>query len=290
MPAALQADAIRRYYASDRNLRIHEETHARYCVPKIDFARWTLATVDWAGDEVILDVGAGRGSHYSRLIAEQPGVSYYALDLSPHLLSNHPCAVDRRALGDAMILPFADDSFDVVMANHVLYHLSDIDGCLSEIKRVLKPEGRVLAATDSLHSLPELQVLIRRAIVLLSKNGAQALPPALPCDAFALENGTRILARHFYAVVRHDLPCQLIFDDVEPAIEYLDSMRDLRQHSLPGDVAWDDMMLIMRQQLTQLLQLLGKLEINLACGALVASDRGDFIREFVNSNRAESGD
>ena len=87
------------------------------------------------------------------------------------------------------------------MANHVLYHLEDIDGGLAEIKRVLKPDGKLLAATDSIHTLPELQILLRRAIVLLTSNGAsQVHPPDLPCNAFALENGTRMLARHFFAV------------------------------------------------------------------------------------------
>ncbi|MCY3864214.1 MAG: class I SAM-dependent methyltransferase, partial [Chloroflexi bacterium] len=194
--------------------------------------------------------------------------------------------VDCLAFGDPLKLPYANDSFDVVMANHVLYNVGDIDGCLAEIKRVLKPNGRVLASTDSLHTTPELQVLIRRAIVLLSENGANVQPLSLPCDSFALENGTRILARHFYAVVRHDLPRQLVFDAVEPALEYLESMRDLRQHDLPDDVSWDDMMLIMQQQMTQLLQLLGKLEINIACGALVASDCGGFINEFVEREQA----
>ena len=222
------------------------------------------------------------------MIQKQPRITYFALDLSPNLLLNHPCAADHLALGDAMQLPYTDDSFDIVMANHVLFHLADIEAGLAEIKRVLKPDGRVLAATDSLQTLPELQVLIRRAIVLLSKNGAQINPPTLLCDTFALENGTRILARHFYAVVRHDLPCQLIFDDVEPAMEYLDSMRELRQHSLPEDVSWDDMMLIMRQQMTQLMQLLGKLEINLAVGVLIASDCGGFIHDFVARDHADA--
>ena len=250
-------------------------------MPNVDFVRWTLDTIDWSGDEFILDIGAGTGSHYACLIQDQPEIAYFALDLSPSLLLNHPCAADRLVLGDAMRLPYNDNSFDIVMANHVLYHLADIEGGLAEIKRVLKPDGRVLAATDSLQTLPELQVLIRRAIVMLSANGAEANPPRLPCDGFALENGTRILARHFYAVVRHDLPCQLVFDDVEPALEYLDSMRELRQGGLPDDVSWDDMMLIMRQQMTQLLQLVGKLELNLVIGALVASDCGGFIGDFV---------
>lgn len=281
MPAAELDDAIRRYYATDRNLRILEETCARYAVPRTDYAAWTLDTLDWAGDEIILDIGAGSGSHYSRLIQNQPQLEYYAVDLSPSLLRKHPGAADCLAVGDALHLPYPDDSFDVVMANHVLYHLRDIDAALAEIKRVLKPAGRVLASTDSLHTTAELQVLIRRAVVLLSENGAQVQPLSLPCDPFALENGTRILARHFYAVVRHDLPRQLVFDAVEPAMDYLESMRDLRQHDLPDDVSWDDMMLIMQQQMSQLLQLLGALEINIACGALVASDRGGFIEEFV---------
>ncbi len=286
MPSVEQDDPIRRYYATDHNLRVLEETYAKYCVPRTDFAAWTLETIDWTGDEVVLDIGAGAGNHYSRLIKAQPEIEYYAVDLSPSLLYKHPCAADRLAFGDALELPYADESFDVVMANHVLYHMGDIDTCLAEIKRVLKPDGRILASTDSLHTTPELQVLIRRAMVLLSENGAQVQPLSLPCQAFALENGTRILARHFYAVVRHDLPRQLVFDAVEPALEYLESMRDLRQHDLPDDVSWDDMMLIMQQQMTQLLQLLGALEINIARGALVASDRGGFINEFVQRDQA----
>ena len=110
---------------------------------------------------------------------------------------------------------------------------------------------------------------------------------AFACLALRL-GGTRILARHFYAVVRHDLPGILAFDAVDPALEYLESMRDLRQHDLPANVSWDDMMLIMHQQMTQLLQLLGKLEINIGYGALVASDCGGFINEFVAREHADA--
>ena len=266
---------------SERDLRVREATHAEYSVPPIDYVRWTLDTIDWSGAEVTLDIGAGAGSHYASLIQTQPHIAYFALDLSPDLLRKHPCAADRLALGDAMRLPYSDASIDVVMANHMLYHLPDIEAGLREIKRVLKPDGFLLAASDSLQSLPELQVLMRRAIVLLSENGALVASPPLPSDKFALETGARILARHFYAVVRHDLPCQLIFDDVEPALDFLESMRHLRQAGLPDDVRWDDMMLIMRQQMTQLLQALGKVELNLAVGALIASDSGGFIGEFI---------
>ncbi|MCY4463916.1 MAG: class I SAM-dependent methyltransferase [Chloroflexi bacterium] len=281
MSLTVLEQAIQRYYATDRNLRIKEETQARYLVPQVDLASWTLDTLDWTGDELVLDIGAGRGSHYERLMRDKPHLRYYALDLSPQMLLCHPGDAGRLACADAMRLPYADDSFDVVMANDMLYHLADLDEGLREIKRVMKPDGRLLAATESMFSLPELQVLLRRAIVLLSRNGANADPPLAPVNAFALENGVRILGRYFFAVVRHDLPAALHFPDIEPALDYVDSMRGLREHGLPADVNWDDMMLIMRQQMTQLSKLLGKLELTVVSGAIVASDRGGFIKDFV---------
>jgi ubiquinone/menaquinone biosynthesis C-methylase UbiE len=282
MPASNQSDVIRRYYESDENLRIRQETHDKYTVPKNDFPSWVLETLDWKGDEVILDLGAGIGIYYSRLLAMMPNTTYYAIDISHKMLKNHPSDSEFLTLSNAMRLPYKDDSFDVIMANHMLYHIPDIDAAIKEIRRVLKPNGTVLIATNSIHTMPELQVLMRRAIVLLTRYGAtQVRPPALPSDNFALENGTRILAQHFFAVVRHDIPGQLVFTEIEPAITYLESMRELRQDHLPEDVAWEDMMLIMRQQITQLIKHLGKLEINKISGALVASDSGGFIHEFV---------
>ena len=176
MGESAQAEGIRRYYATDSHQRLEDETVAKYAVPQCDYVAWTLDAVDWKPDAVVLDIGCGAGKHYPGLLDRAPSLSYHALDLSPFMLSRHP-AQDRIALGDAMRLPYADDSFDVVMANHVLYHLRRLDDSLIEIKRVLKPDGWLLAATNSLHSLAELQVLIRRAYVLLSANGAQAHPP-----------------------------------------------------------------------------------------------------------------
>lgn len=281
MSSTVLEQAVQHYYATDRNLRIKEETQARYLVPQVDLASWTLDTLDWAGDELVLDIGAGPGRHYERLMRDKPHLRYYALDLSPQMLLCHPGDAGRLACADAMRLPYADDSFDVVMANDMLYHLADLDGGLREIKRVMKPDGRLLAATESMFSLPELQVLLRRAIILLSRNGANADAPVAPVNAFALENGARILRRHFFAVVRHDLPAALHFPDIEPALDYVDSLRGLREHGLPADVNWDDMMLIMRQQMTQLSKLLGKLELTVVAGAMIASDKGGFIKDFV---------
>jgi hypothetical protein len=137
-------------------------------------------------------------------------------------------------------------------------------------------------ATNSTQTMPELQVLMRRAILLLTRTtGTQVRPPAPASDLFALENGSRMLSHHFYAVVRHDLPSKLIFPDTEPLMRYLESTRSLREPQLPEDVNWDDVMLIMNQQASHLVNHLGELAINKINGVLLATDRGDFISEFV---------
>ncbi len=276
-------ERIKRHYATDDYLRIRQETHDKYTVPNVNFADWALQCLTWRGDETVLDVGCGNGLYYGKLLARHPHVRYVGIDYNAVMLNKHPAPRGRLVRGDATKLPFADGQFDVVMANHVLFLISDIDSAIREMRRVLKPDGVLMAATNSVQTMPEMQVLMRRAIVLLTRNGAANVrPPANPSDAFALENGTRFLARYFYAVVRHDLPSALVFPDTEPAMAYLESMRDLREPQLPPDVLWDDVMMIMRQQISQLVKHLGELVINKQSGVLIATNSGGFIRPYLD--------
>lgn len=281
MPASNDPEIVRKQYQTDDTLRTRQEIHATYTVPKVDYIQWVLGNVHWQGGERVLDVGCGSGIYYAALKDRVPDVQYIGVDMSFGMLRNHPVP-DEVVVGDAVRLPFAEDSFDVIMANHMIYHLPDIQSAIIEFRRVLKPEGALLVATNSTQSMPELQVLMRRAILLLTRTaGTQVRPPAPASDLFALENGSRMLSHHFYAVVRHDLPSKLIFPDTEPLMRYLESTRSLREPQLPEDVNWDDVMMIMSQQASHLVNHLGELAINKINGVLVATDRGDFIGEFV---------
>ncbi|HVU10157.1 MAG TPA: class I SAM-dependent methyltransferase, partial [Phototrophicaceae bacterium] len=208
--------AVRRQYASDVYLRIRQETHEQYTVPKVNFPEWVLNRLKWRGDEQVLDVGAGAGAYYEGLRELWPDISYYALDQSPGILRLHPARAES-VIADAQYLPYADQTFDVVMANHMLYHVPDIEQAILEARRVLRPRGVFVAATNSIQSMPEIHALFRRGMLLLSTPGKVYSQPPLPAQtSFALENGTRILARYFYAVVRYDLPSTLVFPSVEP--------------------------------------------------------------------------
>ncbi len=282
---------VRRHYATDEHLRIRQETHARYTVPDRSFVDWVLDRVEWRGDEAVLDVGCGTGLYYDKLIEQQPNIRYVGMDLIDVMLRGHAGHDTGKGLlqGDAQQLPFATASFDVVMANHMLYHVDNVEIAVAELARVLRPNGVLIVAANSINTMPEMQVLMRRAIVLLTRGGAaQVRAPELPSDRFALENGTRLLSRYFYAVVRHDLPSALVFPEVEPAMAYLESTRDLREASLPADVVWDDVMMIMRQQINQLVKHLGELVISKQAGVLIATERGGFVSEFMQLHSGDS--
>jgi ubiquinone/menaquinone biosynthesis C-methylase UbiE len=168
-----------------------------------DFADWVLSLLDGRGGLDVLDAGAGVGRFTTRLVrlAGPPG-TVVALDLFTSMLETISSRVGRApglALvgGDIDHLPFRSGSFDLVFANHVLYHLSDIARGLDELTRVLRPSGTFVATTNA----DEAQVpLIRLHREIASQTGCGAATDASP---FALENGAATLAAHFDHVETH---------------------------------------------------------------------------------------
>ncbi len=281
MASLADSEATRRQYASDEMLRLRQQIHERYTVPPIDFPAWVLNRLQWHGDETVLDVGTGAGFYVAHLRQHAPRVRFVGLDYSAGMLENHP-AFPALVQGDVQDLPFGGAAFDVVMANHMLYHVPDVDSALVEMKRVLKPGGVLIAATNSASTMPEYTALFRRAVMLLANPGAASMTPLSPLfSSFTLESGTRRLARHFFAVVRFDLPQLLVFTTPEPALSYFASWRQFREPLLPEEVHWDDVMMLMREQIERVLDAAGELVVNKISGVLIATDGGGFIAPYV---------
>jgi len=288
-------DALRRQYETDDALRIRQEIHARYSVPTLDYPEWVLGRVVWRGDEQILDVGSGRGTYAERIHAHIGGARYVGVDSSLGMLQSWKEVDSARVQGDAATLPFADQTFDVVMANHMLYHIADIGATLREIKRVLKPEGILIASTNSVETMPEFSALLRRAVMHVTANiiastygrpgtvlpNAGARPPLSLYERFSLENGAQILGREFFAVVRYDLPHALVFPEAAPAVAYLESWRSMHEPGLPVGVTWQAVIEVVEEQIERIIQHFGELVVIKLNGALVASQHGGFIHEYV---------
>ena len=111
---------------------------------------------------VVLDLGAGTGRMTSELKRRYRRALTIALDLAPGMLREarkHQQLFRRfeRVCGDAMRLPFADASVDVVVSSLMLQWCDPPDPAFTEIRRVLKPDGLVAFSTLGPDTLRELR-------------------------------------------------------------------------------------------------------------------------------------
>jgi len=95
-----------------------------------------------------LDVGCGHGIRSELMAKHRPGVEVLGIDRSSELLElvNAKTSLSNLAFqkADLYELPFADQSFDFIYSRLVFMHLTDPLAALNELKRVLKPGGRIL--------------------------------------------------------------------------------------------------------------------------------------------------
>lgn len=162
----------------------------------------------------VLEVGPGPGE-LSERIQRELDCEVVALDISERMVELcRSRGVDAR-VGDVQELPFADGSFDLVVAAWVLFHPADLDRALSEIARALERGGRLVAMTNSEHHLGEA-----REHAGISMVGRMT---------FSRENGEEALRRHFSAVRRIDIDGTVTFEDGEAVRAYVRALTTWKQ-------------------------------------------------------------
>ena len=129
-------------------------------------------------------------------------------------------------VADCMNLPFDDNSFDCVIANHVIFYCEEPGKAFKEIKRVLKPRGKAVFSTYGSHHMQEIAQLVNqfdKRIVL----SADVL-----YEKFGLDNGERLLKKYFNKVDKRLYDDYLLVDVAEPIIEYILSCHGNQNHYL----------------------------------------------------------
>ena len=114
-------------------------------------SEWLFARLELQPDDIVLDVAAGTG-HVARGFAPQVR-TVVALDSTAGMLEAGWIEAKRAALrnvvfmqGDAAALPFVDGSFDVVVSRFAVHHFEDPAVQIAEMRRVLRPGGRLAVA------------------------------------------------------------------------------------------------------------------------------------------------
>lgn len=92
---------------------------------------------------------------------------------------------------DIQDIPYEDETFDVIIARHMLYHVPDIDKAICEVRRVLKPDGKFYVSTNGIEHMRELEKLVTSYNTDIDLN-LKKFPVR-----FGIENGYDILKMFF---------------------------------------------------------------------------------------------
>jgi SAM-dependent methyltransferase len=195
-------------YASEDNLRARQALWEEVEGENAPLVLWrTIA--EW-GPKDVLEVGGGQGELAERMQSEL-GAQVTFIDQSERMVElARGRGIENAQVADAQSLPFADESFDTVVAAWMLYHVTELDLGLSEIARVLKPGGALIAVTNSMRHAAELRELG------VTVAGFQ--------KSFNSENGEEPLRRHFATVERYDNEVVAIVRTREKLVAYRDSV------------------------------------------------------------------
>lgn len=223
-------DYLRReQYATARNLAARAALHERFSHNPAPWQAWVFDRLALGIGEAALECGCGPGWLWVENLHRLPaGCRVTLVDISDGMLAEAQERLasqpDRFTFRQANVqsLPFEDASFDLVVANHMLYHVPNLDAALSEIHRVLRPGGRLVAATngaDHMRELHELGQALFPHVDHYLANPARAI-----ANTFRLENGAERLAPWF-----EDVRCDLYdswleVTEAEPLLDYMLSM------------------------------------------------------------------
>lgn len=210
-------------YKDSSNLDSRVAIHQRFSMNRYGWMNWVFdRLLELPEDAKILELGCGPGYLWQENINRIPaGWSITLSDLSSGMLDAawRNLVVTGRAFQfkeiDAQSIPFEDNTFDAVIANHMLYHVPDRPKAIEELKRVLKPGGRLIATTVGENHMREMMDWCARVHV---GNIWQSF-----ANPFTLENGTEQLEPFFPNVVLSRYEDTLEVTEVEPIMAYVRS-------------------------------------------------------------------
>jgi len=211
---------VKEQYSTAENFNLRCSLHS-YNINKIDWSEWCFNQMHFPKKARILELGCGTGAFWSKnsnFLSDDWKI--ILTDLSSGMLHNTKENLKETVHNftyeeiDAQNLPYEDESFDVIIANSMLYFVPDIEKALSEIKRVLVKDGTFYATTSSRQSMWELNELVKNfdAKLGLHDNGM--------CYRFNLEEGYLLLKKFFDEINTEVFEGKIIVDQVEPIVNY----------------------------------------------------------------------
>ena len=206
-------------YRDSSYLQERISLHNKYSCNPESWYPWVLRHIDFNCKSRILEVGAGNGEMWrycNRQMLRNREV--FLTDKSEGMVDEVRNKLGREfncIRADCTQIPFKDQYFDMVIANHVLFYLDDVDSGLKEICRVLKPGGEFYCTTYGRKHMEEITDLCT------SFDKSIRLAEYRLSDVFGLENGKGILERYFSEVTLFEYRDHLAVEDADTLLNYI---------------------------------------------------------------------
>ncbi|PLR68690.1 hypothetical protein CYJ36_06920 [Bacillus sp. UMB0893] len=209
-------------YKNSSNLNTRINIHELYSTNKKDWHHWLFEQYEISPNSKILEIGCGDGAFWLKNRDQIPSSWHIALsDFSKGMLESAKeklREVESFQYYQLNIeeIPFDDNSFDVIIANHMLYHVQNRNIALREVRRVLKTGGVFYSSTIGKDHMKEFGQLLNRFDPKLDYVSANE-----NAFEFGIENGENQLQPYFNEIVYKDFPGGLNISDERAIADYL---------------------------------------------------------------------
>jgi SAM-dependent methyltransferase len=216
-------DLVNAQYKSSKTLDTRINFHNMYSTNKMGFGPWLISNYEIKEGMKVLELGTGTADMWTGhddLVAKcgkliLSDFSEGMLETARKNVGEH-ANVEYKQI-DVQNIPFEDSTFDIVIANMMLYHVPDIDKAVSEIGRVLKDDGVFYSATYGEHNFNDI---IAEWFGLGGENYE-------PNHLFTLQNGGDILGKVFADITVRRYEDSLHVTNIEDLADYLQSLKAL---------------------------------------------------------------
>ena len=217
------ATEVAKQYKTAGNLNTRISIHEKYSTNSLGFGNWIISNYAVEENARILELGCGTGSmwkgHFNILSTCTELIltdfSEGMLETAKENLGVHPKLSFAQV--DIQEIPYAEESFDIVIANMMLYHVPDLKKGLAEVRRVLKPGGKFYCATYGENGIIDY---IEKALAGFQVTGGVS-------KEFTLQNGKGTLEEFFGKVERLDYEDSLAVTNTEDLVDYVYSLSNI---------------------------------------------------------------
>lgn len=215
------SENVKKQYEDDRNLATRIAFHNKYSTNN-NMTNWKFDQYQFPQNCRILELGCGNGGQWEDRIAQLPkncililtDLSEGMVDLVREKYAEFPNVLVQKM--DIQNIPFPDNYLDIVIANHMLYHVPDVPKAISEVYRVLKAGGIFYTTTNGNGGMMSF---LDHAFKQVNPK-IDVFNTELP---FSLQNGQKILNEYFPNVKRVDYEDSLAVTETKDLIDWIKS-------------------------------------------------------------------